>query len=255
MPAIILGVGSAIASGVGSIFGAKANAAAAALRNQQAQQRWIQANTQKTINNARSQFQSAYQSAQQLKRNAAIMQSAYRNEFDQRNALKDQLQFQTRELSVNRSIAAGALTNALSARNINQNSGTYNALARAQLLNAMSNINQIQNNYQIQQKNISKQLQAEMSQMTENIFMPNIELYDAQPIYEDTGYSALPGLLQIGAGIAGGVAGMAGGAGTPSSGTTGGGYSTGMGGSSSNVGNFTNTPSAPGDISGGVGWA
>lgn len=213
-PMTIMGIGSAIAGGIGSIFGSQANSAAAALRNQQAEQRWIQANTQKTINNARSQFQSAYQTAQQLKRNSAIMQSAYRNEFDQRNALKEQLQFQTKELSVNRAIAAGALTNALSARNINQNSGTQQALVRAQLLNAVGNINQIQQNYQVQQKNISKQFQAEMSQMTENIFMPNIELYDAQPIYEDTGYSAIPGLLQIGAGIAGGVAGMNSGAGT-----------------------------------------
>ncbi len=210
----IMAIGSAIAGGVSSIFGAKANSAAAALRNQQAQQRWIQANTQKTMNNARSQFQSAYQTAQQMKRNSAIMQSAYKNQFDQQNALKDQLKFQTKELSVNRAIAAGALSNALSARSINQNSGTHQALARAQLLNAIGNINQIQKNYQIQQNNIQKQFQSEMSQMTENIFMPNIEQYDAQPIYEDTGYSMLPGLLQIGAGIAGGVAGMSGGAGT-----------------------------------------
>lgn len=234
-PMTIMAIGSAIAGGVSSIFGAKANSAAAALRNQQAQQRWIQANTQKTMNNARSQFQSVYQTAQQMKRNSAIMQSAYRNQFDQQNALKDQLQFQTRELAVNRAIAAGALTNAMAGRNLNQASGTSTALVQSQMLNMLQNINQIQANYKTQQQNIQKQFQSEMSQMTENIFMPNIEQYDAQPIYEDTGYSALPGLLQIGAGIAGGVAGMSAG---PGSTTTPGGTTT------------TTIPEAPGGGSG-----
>jgi len=231
----MMAIGSAVAGGLSSIFGSKANSAAAALRNQQAEQRWIQANTQKTMNNARSQFQSAYQTAQQMKRNSAIMQSAYRNQFDQQDALKDQRQFQLKELSINRAIAAGALTNAQAARSINQNSGTYQALARAQLFNSISNVNQIQKNYETQQKNINKQFQSELSQMTENIFMPNLELYDAAPIYEDTGYSMLPGLLQIGAGIAGGVAGMKAGPGstTTPSGTT------------------TTIPEAPG---GGAGW-
>lgn len=218
----IMAVGSAIASGVSSIFGAGANSAAAQLRNQQAQQRWIQSNSQKSINNARSQFQAAYQTVQQTKRNSAIMQTAYRNQFDLSNNLRDQVNFQKAQLATNRAIAAGALTNAIAARNIGQSSGTYQALARAQFLGMLDNVNQIQKNYAIQQQNINKQFDAEMNQMTENIFMPNIELYDAQPIYEDTSYSTIPGMLQIATGVAGGIAMGAAGPGTTTTTTTGG---------------------------------
>lgn len=255
MPAIILGVGSAIASGVGSIFGAKANSAAAALRNQQAQQQWIQRNTQKTINNSRQQFQAVQATVQQAKRNAAIAASAYQNQFNRQSNLSDQINYQKTEMAIDSQIAKAALVNIAAAKGLGQTSGTQNAILRSQMLNMLSNNNQLRRNYEIQKQDIQNQFRGEMSQMTEQVFMPNIELYDAQPIYENTSYSTLPGLLQIGAGIAGGIASMAGGIGTPSNGTTGGGYSTGMGGSSSDVGNFTNTPSAPGDISGGVGWA
>lgn len=207
-------IAGAVAQGMSSIMAGRAASEAAALRNAQAHQKWIQANTQKTMNNARSQFQAAYQTVEQMKRNSAIMQSAYRNEFDQTNALKDQLQFQTKELSINRAIAAGALRNALGSRNINQGSGLHQALARAQLVGLLSNINQIQKNNQIQQMNIAKQFQAEMNQQTNNIFMPNIELYDAGPMMESTASSALPGILQIGGAIIGGIAGASGGIGS-----------------------------------------
>lgn len=214
MPAIILGVGSAIASGVSSIFGSKANSAAAALRNQQAQQQWIQRNTQKTINNSRQQFQAVQATIQQAKRNAAIAASAYQNQFNRQNNLSDQINYQKTEMAVDSQIARAALVNIAAAKGLGQKNGTQNAILRAQMLNMLSNNNQLRRNYEIQKQDIQNQFKSEMSQMTEQVFMPNLELYDAAPIYEDTGYSALPGLLQIGAGIAGGVAGMAGGAGT-----------------------------------------
>lgn len=88
--------------------------------------------------------------------------------------------------------------------------------------------------------------------------MPNIQGYDQAPILGDASAAErggmISGLIQIGSavGAAGlGAMGSRGGSG----GAGGGGYSTGMGGSSSNVGDFTNLPVGPGDISGGLGFA
>lgn len=214
MPAIILGIGSAIAGGISSISGAAASSAAAALRNKQAQQQWIQSNTQKTINNSRQHFQAVQSTIQQAKRNAAISDAAYRNQFNRQNNLTDQINYQKTQMAVDAQVARAALTNLAAARGIGQKSGTQNAIVRAQMLNMLANNNQLRKNYQLQREDIQNQFSGEMSQRTEQVFMPNIELYDSQPIYENTGYSALPGLLQIGAGIAGGVAMGMGGPGT-----------------------------------------
>lgn len=206
----IIGIGSAIAGGVGSIFGAKANAAAAELRNQQALQQWISRNTQKTFNNARQQFQATQATIQQAKRNSAIIQAAYKNQFNRQNNIKDQINFQKSQMAVDAQITRALLINAAAGKNIGQNSGTQSALIRSQMLNMIANNNQLQKNYLIQKQDIENQFQSEMAQQTEQVFMPNIELYDAQPIFEDTSYSALPGVLQIATGLAGAAYGMSG---------------------------------------------
>ena len=214
-PMTIIGIGSAIAGGVGSIFGAKANAAAAELRNQQALQQWISRNTQKTFNNARQQFQAVQATIQQAKRNSAIIQAAYKNQFNRQNNIKDQIDFQKSQMAVDAQITRALLINAAAGKNIGQNSGTQGALIRSQMLNMIANNNQLQKNYLIQKQDIENQFTSEMAQQTEQVFMPNIELYDAQPIFEDTGYSMIPGLLQIGSGLAGAVYGRS----SPGSGT------------------------------------
>lgn len=203
----IIGIGSAIAGGVSSIFGGKAQAAAAEQRNQQAYRNWIQSNTNKTFANAREQFQSAYNFAQQLKRNSAIADAAYRTQFESSQNLRDITTFQQMQLSRQQTQAAASLLNAVNGKNISSSSGLYSTLAIAQTLDALNNSKQIQKNYEIELGNINKQFTSQMSQQTENIFMPNIQGYDQAPMFEDASAAEsgglISGLIQIGGAVGG----------------------------------------------------
>lgn len=210
-PLAIIGIGSAIAGGVSSIFGGMAQSAAAKQRNEQAYRNWIQSNTNKTYANAREQFQAAYNFAQQQKRNSAIAEAAYRTQFDTTRSLKDITSFQQMQLSKQQTQASASLINALTSKGISSSSGLYSTLAMAQTLDALNNSKQLQRNYEMELNNINKQFTAQMSQQTDNIFMPNIQGYDQAPIYEDAEASAIGGIvsgvLQIGSGVAGGIYG------------------------------------------------
>jgi len=85
----------------------------------------------------------------------------------------------------------------------------YGSLATMQALNGLNNAMQLERNRIAQAKNIDTQTQNMLSQQTENIFMPNIQLYDEAPIYGNAAAAAMggtiSGLLQIGSGIAGGL--------------------------------------------------
>lgn len=207
----MLAIGSAVAGGLSSIFGGMAQSAAADQRNQQAYRNWIQSNTNKTFANAREQFQSAYNFAQQQKRNAAIAEAAYRTQFDATRSLKDITSFQQMQLSKQQTQAAASLINALTNKGISSSSGLYSALATAQTMDALNNSKQLQRNYETELSNINKQFTAQMSQQTDNIFMPSIQGYDQAPIYEDASSAALGGIisgaLQIGSGFAGAIYG------------------------------------------------
>lgn len=211
-PMTIIGIGSAIAGGVSSIFGGKANSAAARQRNEQAYRNWIQSNINKTFANAKEQFQAAYNFTQQQKRNSAIAEAAYRTQFDATNNLKDITYFQQMQLSKQQTQASASLINALTSKGISSSSGLYSALATAQTMDALNNSKQIQKNYETEISNINKQFTAQMSQQTENIFMPNIQGYDQAPLFEDASAAerggVLSGILQIGTGVAAGVYGM-----------------------------------------------
>lgn len=210
-PLAIIGIGSAVASGVSSIFGGMAQSAAAKQRNQQAYRNWIQSNSNKTFANARDQFQSAYSFAQQQRRNSAIAEAAYRTQFDTTKSLKDITSFQQMQLSKQQTQAAASLINAITSKGISSSSGLYSTLAIAQTLDALNNSKQLQKNYKMELDNINKQFTAQMSQQTDNIFMPNIQGYDQAPIYEDASAAAIGGIvsgvLQIGSGVAGGIYG------------------------------------------------
>lgn len=207
----IMAIGSAIAGGVSSIFGGKAAEAAAQQRNAQAQRNWIQSNTNKSFANAREQFQSAYNFAQQLKRNSAIAQAAYQSQYEGLQGLKDTSSFQQLQLSKQYSQASASLLNAITSKGVSPSSGLYSSLAIAQTLDALNNSNQLKKNYQIEANKINARFTEQMSQQTENIFMPNIQGYDQAPIYEDSGMYATTGLitgaLQIGTGLAAGIYG------------------------------------------------
>lgn len=228
-PMTMLAIGGAVAGGLSSIFGGKAQGAAARLRNEQAMQSWIQSNTQKTFANAREQFQSAYNFAQQAKRNAAIAESAYTTQFEASNNLKDVASFQHRQLARQRAQAASSLVNAITSRGISSSSGLFSALATTQALDALNNSKQLQQNLSIQKNNIDKQFKAQMSTQTENIFMPNIQGYDQAPLLENASAAEtggmISGLIQIGSAV--GAAGLGSMGSPPSSGS--GGYGDGSG--------------------------
>jgi hypothetical protein len=244
-PMTMLAIGGAVAGGVSSIFGGMAQGAAARLRNQQATQRWIEENTQRTYANAREQFMATYNFAQQAKRNAAIAESAYATQYEATNNLKEIESFQHRQLARQKAQTSASLLNAMSSSGISASSGLYASLATAQALDALNNISQLKKNIQMQKSNINKDFRAQMSTQTENIFMPNIVGYMGAPMMEDASAAEtggmVSGLLQIGGAFAGAAVGAAG-----TSGGT---------GSSSSAGNFSNTPQTFGSVSGGYGLA
>lgn len=217
MPAFLaIAAGGAIAGGVGSIMGgfgqAKAAKAQAMAQNRQAQQNFIQSNTNKTFANAREQFQASYLYTQQLKRNSAIAEAAYRNQYEQMENLQNISTFQQSQLSKQTQLASSSLLSAVASKGISKKSGLYASLAISQALDAMNNSNQLKKNYMTQVSNINKQFKNEMSQQTENIYMPNIQIYDAAPVWANTNAGsslALAGALSGAAQIAGGVAGLA----------------------------------------------
>jgi len=201
-PMTMMAIGSAIAGGVGSIFGGKAQGAAIRQQNEQAYRNWIQANSQKTINNSREQFQSAFQFAQQLKRNSAIAKAAWESEWEAKQALNFRTGFQQKQLSTQLQNQKAALLNAVLAKGVSSSSGTYAAMATAQALDALQNASMIKYNAKMELQNIEKQTQAVLNQQSENIFMPNIQLYDAMPTFGDPSAAEaggmISGLLQIG---------------------------------------------------------
>ena len=212
-PMTILGIGSAIAGGVGSIFGGKSQGAAIRQQNEQAMRNWIANNTQTTINNARQQFQAMYQFEQQYKRNSAIAQAAYQYQSEAKDALSTQSYFQQAELSKQLINQRSSLLNAIQTKGISSSSGTLGALATMQALNGLKSAVQLEKNRQMQASNIDKQTKNMLSQQTENIFMPNIQGYSEAPILGDAAAAErggmISGLLQIGGAVAGAAVGFA----------------------------------------------
>jgi uncharacterized UPF0146 family protein len=221
-PMTMLAIGSAVAGGVSSIFGGKAQGAAIRRQNEQAMRDWIRGNSQISLNNARDQFQNAYAFAQQLKRNNAIAQAAYGYQYDSKEALNNETSFQQSQLSNQIMQQKASLLNAMSGRGVSSNSGMYGALATMQSLNSLSNAMQLEKNRMAQIKNINQQTQNMLNQQTDNIFMPNIELYNDAPIFGDSSAAEsggmISGLLQIGGAL--GAAGLEGMKSTPTATTS-----------------------------------
>jgi len=255
-PMTMLAIGGAVAGGISSIFGGKAQAAAIRQQNEQAVRNWVANNTQVSINNARQQFQAMYQFEQQLKRNSAIAQAAYQYQYEAKDALAAQSSFEQAELSKQLTSQKSSLLNAMQTKGISSASGTLGALATMQALNGLKSAVQLEKNRLMQARNIDKQTQNMLSQQTENVFMPNIQGYSEAPIFGDASAAEtggmISGLLQIGGAVAGATAGAFGGSGGSSSTPQ---YSTGGYGSSSSAGNFSNTPQTFGSVSGGYGLA
>lgn len=201
-PMTMLAIGSALAGGVSSIMGGKAQGAAIRRQNEQAHRNWIQANTQKAFNNSREQFQSTYAFEQQLKRNNAIAENAYAYQFDAKNATQYNYAIAQNQLADAMQNQRAALTNAVLSKGISGSSGSYAMLATTQALNAISKSGQMRAALDQEKAQIDKQFKGMMAQQTENIFMPNIQLYDESPLFGDAGAAEAAGLvsgaLQIG---------------------------------------------------------
>ena len=95
-----------------------------------------------------------------------------------------------------------ALLNSTLAKGISSSSGLYGMMATAQALDAINKSSQANMAIKAEQEQINQQFKGMMSQQTENIFMPNIQMYDAEPIYGDASAAAtgglISGLVQIG---------------------------------------------------------
>ena len=206
-PMNMIALGSAVAGGLSSIFGGKAQGAAMRRQNEQAYRNWVQANSQKTINNSREQFQAAYRATQQLQRNSGIMKAAWENQWEAKQALDYKTGFQQSQLSKQFSQQKSSLVNAVLAKGISSGSGMYATLATAQAMDALKNASILAHNATEERKNIDRQTQNALNQMTQDIFMPNIAIYDAAPIYGDPGAAEtgglISGLVQIGGAVAG----------------------------------------------------
>lgn len=198
-PLLMAGVG--VAQG---IFGGMAQAAEAERRNTEAMKQWVAGNTQKTINNARSQFQAAQQWSNQLKRNEEITRNAYAFSFDAQNAALAMRSFKQQQTSNIAMAQRASLLSSITARGVAGSSGTSTALKNAQVRQLL-NENKYQNiEYQNQLKAIQQQEKNMLSQRTENVFMPNIQGFDEAPILQDTSMPLIGGAIS---GIAGGLQG------------------------------------------------
>jgi hypothetical protein len=206
-PMTMLAIGSAVAGGLSSIFGGQAQGAAIRAQNEQAYRNWIQANSQKTFNNAREQFQVAQAFSQQLKRNSAIARSAYETQSLATQALQNTVSFQQNELSKQVRTQQGTLVNALLAKGISGSSGLMQALALNQTLNALAAAKNLEYNASLEKQNIDRQTKNALNQQTDNVFMPNLQLYDQAPIFGDPSAAEtgglISGLVQIGGAIGG----------------------------------------------------
>ena len=209
-PMTVMAIGglvSGIAGGASSIFGGQAQGAAIEAANEQAHRNWIHANTQKTMNNAREQFQSSFMALQQVKRNSAIRQAAWQNEWDAKQALTFNSGYQQKQLATQLQTQKASLMRAILTRGISASSGMYASMATAQALDALQNSALLKRNTLLEKDNIDKQTAAAMAQQTENLFMPNIQLYDEAPTFGDADAARtggmISGALQIGSSVAG----------------------------------------------------
>ena len=209
-PMTVMAIGgliSGIAGGASSIFGGQAQGAAIDAANEQAHRNWIHANTQKTMNNAREQFQSSFMALQQVKRNSAIRQAAWQNEWDAKQALTFNSGYQQKQLATQLQTQKASLMRAILTRGISASSGMYASMATAQALDALQNSALLKRNTLLEKDNIDKQTAAAMAQQTENLFMPNIQLYDESPAFGDADAARTGGMvsgaLQIGSSVAG----------------------------------------------------
>lgn len=204
MPLLSAGIG--IAQG---IFGGMSQSAAAERQNQEAIKQWIAGNTQKTINNARSQFQAAQQWANQSKRNEEITRNAYAFSFDARESATAMRTFKQQQTSNVAMAQRASLLSSLTTRGVAGSSGTSTALKNAQV-QQLINENRYQNmEYQNQIKAINQQEKNMLSQRTENVFMPNIQGFDEAPLLQDTTMPLIGGALAaVSGGLQGALSGM-----------------------------------------------
>ena len=139
---------------------------------------------------------------QQLKRNNAIAENAYAYQFDAKNATQYNYAIAQNQLADAMQNQRAALTNAVLSKGISGSSGSYAMLATTQALNAISKSGQMRAALDQEKAQIDKQFKGMLAQQTENIFMPNIQLYDESPLFGDAGAAEKAGLvsgaLQIG---------------------------------------------------------
>ena len=196
LPLIGLAVGAA-----GGIMGGIGQNAAAANRNKQAIQNWMQGEMQKGINNGKELFNASYAQQQQRERNAAIQRAAYLFEQDSLDAAKDQQTFVQNQISRSYRTMKGTMVAQAASSGIS--GGTMKALKLSQSMNFLNQVGQAEDNFAKTQKNIKRQAQNMMSQQRNDLILPNLQGASAKPILEEVGAgNIISGAL---GGIAGGL--------------------------------------------------
>ena len=185
-------MGASMASG---IFQGIAGSGAASRRNQQAQEQYIQSELQKGIDNGREMFQATQQTIAQDKRNRAIMKNAYGFEYESKNRLKQDESFQQKQLGIAIQSALSSNTAATVASVGSSQGGTAKIMRKQNLINGLSNVSQIKNNFDRQKENVTKQFENMMSQQTLNLYLPNMQLMSQPPISESTTMPIIGGIM------------------------------------------------------------
>jgi len=196
----IAGLAMGIAGGV---MGGISQNAAAARRDQQATNNWVQGELQKGINNGKEMFQTAHATVQQSERNASIQRAAYLFQKDSLASVNDKYEFTQRNIANTYRQMKGAV--AAQFQQSGLQGGTAKALSLSQSMNFFNQTQQAAKNQERIIDNINRQTENQMSQQRNDVFLPNLNLASQAPIME--GQSVLPIL-------AGGLAGASANTGT-----------------------------------------
>lgn len=253
-----LAIGATFVSGLAQGIAGMGSAARA---NQQAINQWMQGEFEKGINNGKEIFRAAYAEGQQAKVNRQTNLAAYEYEYSAKNRVNADNIFTNSIIARSQAVAMAATANTLAHRKIG--GGTANALQRQNMINSLSQINQLSKNKDRAFENIENQVQNYRNQIQSNVFMPNIIGSTPQPVLSSTSAPLVVGALGgLAAGLTFGA--MAGSTPAPSASPSGpiaqtasstgnyfGGTNTVMGGTSTSFGGITGSSSMFGGATGG----
>tara|TARA_R100001015_G_C4634444_1_gene200966 strand:+ start:6209 stop:6820 length:612 start_codon:yes stop_codon:yes gene_type:complete len=190
-----------VTSILGGIAGGIGESAAAARRNKQAMQNWMQGEMQKGIDNGKEIFNAVWQEGQQAKVNRSINMGAMAYEYNQTKRINEDTIFQQANNSRAMAMAMDATSTSFAQRGVK--GGTSRALQLQNMLNGFDAVKGIEKNTQRSLENMQAQASNMKAKIQGNVFMPNLKGPSARPIMENPTMAAVGGAL---GGVAKGLA-------------------------------------------------